>query len=111
MRLRKTILILYIISQLFKDLESNPMRAEDAHLYEFVEIKGKVSEISPSGNYILICDTSDSFDFDFIYCDTEADEFNDYIYNLSTGDTVNIRGKITQVNVVYDYKIDVYSFQ
>ena len=101
----------YTVSQLFKDLESNPMRAEDAHLYEFVEIKGRVSEISPNGNYILICDNSDYFDFDFIYCGTEADEFNDYIYNLSTGDTVNIRGKITQVNVVYDYKIDVYSFQ
>ena len=101
----------YTISELFEDLESNPMRAKDEHLYEYIEIAGKISEISPHGKYILLCETDDIYGLNFIYCGTETTEFIDHVYNLSKGDIVKVRGKINVVNTIYDYTMDVYSFQ
>lgn len=100
----------YTASELFDDLERNPMRAEDTHLDEYVEVDGEVFEISPRGDYIVICAYGDPYGIEYIYCDTEDDSFYDYIYTLSVGDTVIIRGKIITVNMVHDYKIAVHKF-
>jgi len=101
----------YTVSELFDDLESNPMRAEDKHYKEYVEIKGKVCEIPSNGKHILICDVNDSFGYDFIYCGIETTELKDQVYNLSIGDTIIVKGKISGVNVIYDYQMDVYSIK
>lgn len=100
----------YTASELFEDLERNPMRAENTHLNEYVEVDGEVFEISPRGDYIVICAYGDPYGIEYIYCDAEDDSFYDYIYNLSVGDAVIIRGKIITVNLVHDYKIAVHKF-
>ena len=83
----------------------------DKHYKEYVEIKGKVCEIPSNGKHILICDVNDSFGYDFIYCGIETTELKDQVYNLSIGDTIIVKGKISGVNVIYDYQMDVYSIK
>ncbi len=98
----------YTAGQLYQDLEDNPIRAEETHQKEFVELTGKISAIGEK--YILIHDVVGWPTLETIFCDMTTDELENHLVELTTGDEVTIRGKIKTVDVMYPYTIDVYSF-
>ncbi len=100
----------YTADQLYQDLKDNPIRAQETHEDEFVELTGKISAIGGTKGYILIHDVVGWYALDTIFCDMTTEELENHLVELTTGDEVTIRGKIKTVDVIYPYTIDVYSF-
>ena len=100
----------YTVDALLNDLESNPMRAEKTHYEEYVKLTGTVQEISKNGDYLLLHSSKYALKLDMIYCEILTDKQEELLFDLSVGDTVTIKGKITSVDTVYPYNLDVYSF-
>lgn len=100
----------YTVSELLSDLESNPMRAEKEHSNEYVELTGKVRVIDDDGKYILLHDSKHAFELDMIYCDVLTEDIKEHLLSLSTGDTITLQGKITIVDIMYPYSVDIFKF-
>lgn len=97
-----------LASQLMKDLNENAMRAQSTYKGEFVEITGKLSTIDASGKYISLEPENGDFTFiTSIICYTQDDSQKEKIMEISRGDIITIKGKITEVGEVMGYSIDI----
>lgn len=97
----------YDISTMLDDLEDNAASAKDKYDGKYVKITGKLSTIDSDGSYISIEDPSDEWSLDDIMCYIESDEQLKQVKNYSTGDTITVKGKITEVGEVMGYSLDI----
>lgn len=90
-------------------LESNAMNASDTYKGNYYAVTGRLETIDASGDYIVLVDIDDDFSFHVIQCYIKNDEQLEKVKSMSTGDTVTVRGKITDVGEVLGYSMSIDS--
>ena len=97
----------YNVSELMDDLNSNAMKATDKYEKQYVELTGRLNVIDSSGKYISITRVDDEFAIMGVQCYIKNDDQKTAIMDMSIGDTVIVKGKITDVGEVMGYSLDI----
>lgn len=97
----------YDVSELVDDLEGNAMKAADKYKDQYVELTGSLSNIDSSGEYISLDPADDDFCLTGVQCYLKTEEHKTAVMDLSVGDTVVVKGKITDVGEVLGYSLDI----
>lgn len=97
----------YDVSTLVKDLEDNALKAADKYKDQYVELTGRLDNIDSSGHYISIASTEEDFSFTNVQCYIKSEDQKAAVMDLSTGDTLVVKGKITDVGEVMGYSLDI----
>ena len=87
----------YDVSEMVSDLEENALKAEKKYNNQYVEITGKLSNIDSKGAYISLDPLNKDFNFINVQCFTKNDEQVNKIAEMSKGDIVTLKGKVTSV--------------
>ena len=96
------------ISDMVDALDKNAAAASDEYKDKYLEITGKLSNIDSDSSYISILPEDDDFAFTGVQCYTNGDEdIINAVKTLSTGDTITVRGKCTDVGEVMGYSLDL----
>ena len=94
------------VDQLYEELSDNALKAKDTYTDAYVEVTGRMRVIDSDGKsvtiYPLEYDTIDG-----IHCDLSSDDQREKVKEYSAGDTVSIKGKITEVDGTWPYEISV----
>ena len=96
--------------QLSTDLESNAAAAKDKYAGNYYAISGTLGNIDSDGSYFNI-DTSDEWDFTNIQCFIQDDSQLEKIKSMSKGDSLVVKGKVTDVGELLGYSIDIDSIE
>lgn len=99
----------YTVSQMQDDLDANALKAESTYNKQYVEITGRLGTIDSSGAYITLLPTDDEWAIMGIQCYIQSEEQKAQVMEMSTGDTVTLRGKVTGVGEVMGYSLDIDS--
>lgn len=97
----------YTVSQLMSDLDTNALGASEKYKGQYVELTGKLNAIDSDGKYIDIVSGDDEFEFIGVTCYIKSDEQKAVIMSESTGDTLVVKGKITDVGDVLGYYLNI----
>lgn len=97
----------YTVSQLMSDLDTNALGASEKYKGQYVELTGKLNAIDSDGKYIDIVSGDDEFEFIGVTCYIKSDEQKAVIMSASTGDTLVVKGKITDVGDVLGYYLNI----
>ena len=97
----------YNVSELTSDLDSNAMKATDKYKNQYVELTGRLNVIDSSWKYISITPTDDEFAIIGVQCYIKNDDQKNAVMDMSIGDTVIVKGKITDVGEVMGYSLDI----
>lgn len=95
--------------QMLAELESNALKAEKTYKNSYVEATGKVYVIDSSGKYISIDGVNDEFTVTGIMCNLTNDEQRDVVAEIEKGQTVVVKGEVTDVGEVLGYSMKVDS--
>lgn len=101
----------YNVTELFDALKKNALSAEKTYNGQYVEIEGYLGTIDSGGKYICVEASSNSYDylFDSVQCYIKSAEQTDRVMEMSAGDPITVRGKITAVGEVLGYSLDIDS--
>lgn len=98
------------VDQLYEELDENPLRAKDTYTGAYVELTGWMRVIDSDGDsislYPLEYETLDG-----INCKLMNDEQREKVKEFSKGDTVTVKGKITEVDDVFRYELNIDSIE
>lgn len=97
----------YDVAELMDDLEANALKADDKYKEQYVELTGKLDLIDSSGKYISITPVDDDFAIIGVQCYIKNDDQKSAVMDMSIGDTVIVKGKITDVGEVLGYSLDI----
>ena len=89
-------------------LEENALRAKQTYQDQYVEITGKLAVIDSSGDYISLDPLDQDFNLTNIQCFLQDEQQVAQIANLSKGDTVTLRGQVTDVGEILGYSVKVH---
>lgn len=95
------------VDELENVLKNNAAAAKEKYNKQYLEIKGRLGVIDADLKYIGIYSLTDSFDLTGIHCTIKNDEQKEIVKTLSTGDTITVKGKITNVGEVLGYYLDI----
>lgn len=101
----------YLADDMKKELDENALKATEKYKGQYVAIVGKLKNIDSDGKYISIASINDNWDFKNTICYIKNDEQKQTIMDLSTGDNIIVKGKITQVGEVLGYSMDIDEIQ
>lgn len=96
----------YSVDDLMNELNTNALKAAEAHKGEYVRITGKLSAIDSSGKYISLLPENE-FAIVGVRCNIKNDETKSKVAELSTDSQVTLTGKITDVGEVLGYFLDI----
>ena len=101
----------YNVTELFDALKKNALSAEKTYNGQYVEIEGYLGTIDSGGKYICVEASSNSYDylFDSVQCYIKSAEQTDRVMEMNAGDPITVRGKITAVDEVLGYSLDIDS--
>lgn len=97
----------YTVAEMINDLEANALKAEKKYLDQYVEITGKLQTIDSDGSYISLRPADDPYSFVNAMCYIQDDAQLDKVLEMSTDDTVTLKGKVTSIGEVLGYSIDI----
>ena len=97
----------YDVSELMNDLDANALKAADKYKGQYVELTGKLSVIDSSGKYISIFPDDGSIRVVGVQCSLKSDEQTKTIMDCTIGDTLIVKGKITDVGEVMGYTLNI----
>lgn len=101
----------YDVDTLMDDLDGNAMKAAELYDDQYVALTGELAVIDSGGSYISVHPLYDEFAFIGVQCYIKSDEQKQKITNMSIGDTVVVKGKITDVGEVMGYSLDIDSIK
>lgn len=99
----------YTASQMLADLDSNALKAESTYNNQYIEVTGRLGTIDSSGDYISLLPEDDEWAIIGIQCYIKTDEQKEQVMELTSGDTITVRGKIKSVGEVMGYSLDIDS--
>jgi len=99
----------YKVRKLINDLDKNALKAEEKYNEKYVSLTGRLNNIDSSGDYISI--GSDEWDFIGVQCYVQDDKQLDKIKKMSIGDTIIVKGQITDVGEIMGYSLDIDSIR
>ena len=97
----------YTVTELSEDLDSNALKAADKYKGQYVELTGRLSVIDSNGKYISIVDSTDEWAITGVQCYIKNDEQKQVVMDMSIGDEIVVKGKITGVGEVLGYFLDM----
>lgn len=97
------------VDQMTDALNNNPAAASDEYKDKYFAVTGKLSTIDSSGKYISLSDINDEWDFTGITCYIKNDEQLNAVKQMTMGQEVTVRGKVTDVGEVLGYYLDIDS--
>lgn len=97
----------YSVDTLMDDLDNNALKAEETYDNQYVEITGELSVIDSDGQYINLIPQNRSFAILGCQCYIKNDEQKQQVIEMSIGQILTIRGKITSVGEVTGYQLDI----
>ena len=95
------------VAEMFEDLEGNALKAKEKYEGKYLEITGLLNTIDSGGDYIALY--PEEYSFSSVSCYIKNDEQKNQVANMSSGDTVTLRGKCTSVGEVMGYSLDIDS--
>lgn len=97
----------YTVTELSEDLNSNALKAADKYKGQYVELTGRLSVIDSNGKYVSIVDSTDEWAITGVQCYIKDDEQKQVVMDMSIGDEIVVKGKITDVGEVLGYFLDM----
>lgn len=95
------------INVLISDAKNNAAKANKDYTGKYVKIvNGRVSNIDSDADYVSL-KGGDQFTLLNVQCYAKDQKTKDAIINLSTGQSVAIYGKITDVGEIMGYSVDI----
>lgn len=99
----------YTVKQLVEDLKSNALKAEQTYDGQYVELTGELQVIDSDGKYISLIPNGE-FTIDGVQCYIKGDVQKAAVLGMTVGDTVVVRGKITDIGEILGYTLAVDEF-
>jgi len=97
----------YDVTTLVNDLKSNALNASEKYKGQYVALTGCLDVIDSSGKYIRIVPSNDPWAITGVQCYIKTDEQKNTVATLSIGDTVLVKGKITDVGELLGYSLNM----
>ena len=94
-------------AKMIEELDDNALKAEKTYKDQYVEVTGSVYNIDSSGKYISIRGTDGKVTFTGITCYLKTEDHKNTVMELSKGQTVVVKGKVTGVGEVLGYSVDI----
>lgn len=101
----------YDVDTLMDDLDGNAMKAAELYDDQYVKLTGELAVIDSGGSYISIHPLYDEFAIMGVQCYIKSDEQKEAIMNMSIGDIVVVKGKITDVGEIMGYSLNIDSIK
>lgn len=99
----------YAVSELMDDLNGNALKAAEKYKDQYVELTGRLNVIDSSGMYISIVSTKDEFAILGVQCYIKSEDQKTAVMDMAVGDTLVVKGKITDVGEILGYSLDIDS--
>ncbi len=94
------------VNDMMSALDNNAMSASDTYKDKYLEVTGRLGNIDSSGKYITLY-TDDEFAITGVQCYIQNDEQKEAVKKMSTGSTVTLQGKCTDVGEVMGYSLKI----
>lgn len=101
----------YSVSELMDDLNGNALKAAEKYKDQYVELTGRLNVIDSSGMYISIVSTQDEFAILGVQCYLKSEDQKTAVMDMAVGDTLVVKGKITDVGEILGYSLDIDSVE
>ena len=88
-------------------LNNNAMKAESTYDDQYVEVTGRLDVIDSDGKYISLFPIKDEWAFIGVQCYIKNDVQKQQVVEMSKGDRVTVRGKITSVGELLGYQLNI----
>ncbi len=95
------------VSEMMELLGSNALKASEQYKGQYVEATGRLAVIDSDGKYIALHPQNNDFSIIGVQCYIKNEAQKAAVMELSVGDTVTVRGKITAVGEVLGYSLDI----
>lgn len=101
----------YDVTELFDALKENPAKAQKTFKGQYVELTGYLDVIDSDGSYFSLgANPGDySYIFQSIHCKIKNDDQLNLIMELKKGDSMIVRGEITDVGEILGYTLTIDS--
>ncbi|MBE6041343.1 MAG: zinc-ribbon domain-containing protein [Clostridiales bacterium] len=99
------------VETLFEELDNNAMNASDNYKGQYLSITGVLGTIDSNGSYFALESDNDNYMFQSVTCYIKNDEQLEKVKTLSKGDTITVKGKVTDVGEVLGYYLDIDSIE
>jgi SAM-dependent MidA family methyltransferase len=98
------------VDELMDALNENALKASKTYKDQYVEVRGKLSNIDSSGDYFSLDPLSEQYTFINVQCYIE-EEHLDTVMEFNGEQEVTVVGTITDVGEVMGYSLDVESIK
>ena len=95
------------VDDMVNDLSSNALKAQEKYKGKYLQITGRLSNIDSDGKYISLSPAS--FSVYSVMCYVKNDEQKAKVANMTSDDTVTLRGKCKDVGEVMGFSLDIDS--
>ena len=95
------------IDELEDALDNNAAAAQEKYDGKYLAITGKLGTIDSDMKYISLNSLTDDWDLIGVHCTVKKSSTKDVIKTLSKGQTIVVKGKITDVGEVLGYYLDI----
>ena len=99
------------VDEMFDELDTNALNAEEKYKDMYVSVKGNLSVIDSDGDYIAIKPLNKEYTLDSVHCRITNDEQLETVKGLSVGDTIVVKGKITDIGEVTGFYLNIDSIE
>lgn len=97
--------------ELIDALEENAAAATEKYDGEALAITGKLLNTDADSEYISIQPLNDDFAIDSILCYTTTEELKDQAKQLKAGQTITVKGTVSEIDDVFGYYVDTDSIE
>lgn len=95
------------IDTLEDELNNNAASAQEKYKGQYLEITGRLGTIDSDLKYISLLSPTDDWDLVGVHCKLRNQASKDIVKTLSKGQTIIVKGKITDVGEVLGYYLNV----
>ena len=102
----------YDVTELFDTLSGNALKAEKTFQNQYVELEGYLSVIDSDGNYIGVGAHPNDYNYllQSVTCYIKRnDDLLEQIMEMNIGDSIVVRGKITDIGEILGYTMNLDS--
>ena len=99
------------VDEMYDELEANALNAEEKYKDMYVAVKGNLSVIDSDGEYIAIEPINNEYTLNSVHCRITSDDQLEAVKGLSIGDTIVVKGRISNIGEVAGFYLDIDSIE
>lgn len=97
----------YTVAELVNDLDTNALKASEKYKNQYVELTGRLDSIDSNGAHISVYPGVEMYEFQGVTCYIKTPEQKTAVMDMEIGDTVVVKGKITDVGEFLGYYLNI----